>query len=81
MIQCLSASVYAKVFSFRMPAKGELAEDEECPVDKYYRPTFIQKPPEDIKAVEGKLVRFDVKVEICCIINQQNFLNLFVPLF
>nr|CAB3264639.1 palladin-like [Phallusia mammillata] len=47
---------------FKMPDKGELAADEESPVEKYYRPTFIQKPHADTKVDEGKLVRFDVKV-------------------
>jgi len=49
----------------RMPEKGELASDEESPVEKYYRPTFIQKPNPEAKADEGKLVRLDVKVLSC----------------
>ena len=47
----------------RTPEKGALADDEECAVEKYYRPVFVQKPPENIQAEEGKLVRFNVKVE------------------
>ena len=42
--------------------KGELAVDEESPVERYYRPTFIQKPSAETRSEEGKLVRFDVKV-------------------
>ena len=65
-----------------MPEKGQLADDEECPVDKYYRPTFIQRPPEDTKAVEGKLVRFDVKVKrsffLHSIQNESIYLNVVI---
>jgi len=46
----------------KTPEKGALADDEECAVEKYYRPVFVQKPPENIQAEEGKLVRFNVKV-------------------
>jgi len=46
----------------KTPEKGILAEDEESAVEKYYRPVFVQKPPETVLAEEGKLVRFNVKV-------------------
>jgi len=46
----------------KTPEKGTLAEDEESAVEKYYRPVFVQKPPETVQAEEGKLVRLNVKV-------------------
>jgi len=46
----------------KTPEKGTLADDEESAVEKYYRPVFVQKPPENVQAEEGKLVRLDVKV-------------------
>ncbi|XP_076824179.1 palladin-like isoform X7 [Clavelina lepadiformis] len=49
-------------FTYKAPVKGELAVDEESPVERYYRPTFIQKPSAETRSEEGKLVRFDVKV-------------------
>ncbi|XP_078487203.1 palladin isoform X8 [Ciona intestinalis] len=45
-----------------LPEKGQLAADEESPIEKYYRPNFIQKPAPENNVEEGKLVRFDVKV-------------------
>ena len=49
-------------FCCSLPRTGELADDEESAVERYYRPTFVQKPPPDNHTEEGKLVRFDVKV-------------------
>ena len=46
----------------RFPEKGQLAADEESPLERYYKPTFLQRPPTEITEDEGKLVRFDVKV-------------------
>jgi len=45
-----------------IPARGELAPDEESPVDKVYRPSFYQRPPPQMEGDESKTLRFDVKV-------------------
>ena len=50
-------------FAHSFSSKGELiAGHEENTMEGYYKPCFIQKPPPDTTAEEGKLVRFDVKV-------------------
>merc|ERR1712136_525388 len=45
-----------------IPARGELAPDEESPVDKVYRPSFYQRPRPQEEGDESKTLRFDVKV-------------------
>lgn len=45
-----------------VPVRGELAPDEESPVDKVYRPSFYQRPPPQMEGDESKVLRFDVKV-------------------
>ncbi|XP_039249991.1 palladin-like isoform X4 [Styela clava] len=45
----------------RIQEKGTLADDEESPVEKYFKPVFVQKSG-NIEVDEGKLARLDIKV-------------------
>lgn len=44
------------------PIKGRIEADEEVPTEKYYKPHFLQMPPAELSAQDGKFVRLDIKV-------------------
>ena len=64
------------------PIKGRIEADEEVPTEKYYKPHFLQSPPQEISVLDGKFVRLDIKVSMSNLLLRvfsDHLINLILP--